>query len=75
MTKMTIELGHLQTSQGRINKRNSRPVDFSDVRSRCTSDLSYHKLPVLCLFVVSTSGARVDFSFRRTLNVVSERMP
>jgi hypothetical protein len=40
-----------------------------------TSDLSYHKLPVLCLFVVSTGGARVDFSFRRTLNVVSERMP
>jgi hypothetical protein len=32
MTKMTIELGHLQTSQGRINMRNSRLVEFSDVR-------------------------------------------
>ena len=31
---MTIELGHLQTSQGRINERSIRSVDFSDVRNR-----------------------------------------
>jgi hypothetical protein len=58
-------------------KRLETQVHASAVKGcfRCTSDLSYHKLPVLCLFVVSTGGARVDFSFRRTLNVVSERMP
>jgi hypothetical protein len=48
MTKMTIELGHLQTSQGRINKRNCRPVDFSDVRYRCIAVISKTELMRFC---------------------------